>query len=84
MADISFPAEFQQSYLEYTNYPLNAILNGTKYYNSTLESYKARLDKDETDLCLPEEDESYVRVPIRELYAKTGQDTMKRCRYIYN
>jgi len=70
MAALSLPAEFRKSYLHYDSYPLNLILNGTKAYRSTLELYKARLDANEANLCLP--NEKYIHVPIRKINHEFG------------
>ena len=69
-ARLMLPVEFQESYLNYLSYPRNLIVNGTKTYRSTLESYTDRLDDLEADLCL--EDEKDVDVPIRDLRGGPG------------
>ena len=64
--------EFQQSCLRYDSYPLNLIVNGTRDYHSTLQSYKKRLDAKRHNLCLSTE--KFANVPIREIHE--GLDTL--------
>lgn len=64
MAEVCLPARFQQSYLDHESYPLNLILDGTTIYRSSLDSYKASLDDNTSELFLPTEE--FVDIAIRE------------------
>lgn len=73
----SWSVELQQSFANHASFPLNLSLIGTRNYRSTLESYKARLDQNEEDLCLS--DEEYIHIPMREFYSGTdGITTLTR------
>lgn len=76
MAALPLPDEFQQSFINCANYPVNLESKVTSVYRSTRQSYKQRLDDIECDLCLVEgEDEigKEFEVHFRDLETADGK-----------
>ena len=75
---LSSPFEFQQSFIDCTEYPLNLISKNTYTYRSTLAAYKQRLHQIESDLCLVAGSDDVSRrfeVHFRDLATADGKCT---------
>ncbi|KAF2477653.1 uncharacterized protein BDR25DRAFT_249788 [Lindgomyces ingoldianus] len=78
---MTLSSDFQNSYLNFINYPENLIPKGTTTYRSTLASYKQRLDDCESDLCLVDGEDDIdndFEIPIRDLCTASGKAIDKR------
>ena len=76
MPTLPLPDEFQRSFANCKNYPVNLIPSGTSTYRSTLESYEQRLDAVESSLCLVEGEDDINKnfeVHFRDLVKADGQ-----------
>jgi hypothetical protein len=71
MEEFDLPIEFQRSYVDYASYPQNIVLHATSAYQSQLESYKSRLDAEESRLFL--DNEKDVEVAIFDLDCQSGK-----------